>query len=290
MGKLLLVDGHNLLFQMFFGMPSRIINKEGVAIQGVVGFVGAIRKIAEMTNPTHILVVFDGENGGTRQNVYADYKANRPDFSSVPDEENPFSQYKFILSALEFMKIPHVETVGYEADDLISAYAKNCPFEVIISSFDSDYFQLIDEKTSVLRYRGKSSTLWNEQTVMEKYGVSPKLFADYKALVGDSADNVKGLFSVGPKTAVKLLNAFGSVENIIKYIRNSETENLSSETQNLDNVIKRIIPKIDCDRLERNYRLIVLDGNTPLPVDLDKCAVEDFPLPKTTEVIRSIGL
>lgn len=289
MSKLLLIDGHNLLFQMFFGMPSRIINKEGVAIQGVVGFVGAIRNIAEMTNPTHILVVFDGENGGTRQSVYADYKANRPDFSSVPDEENPFSQYKFILNALDFLKIPYLETAGYEADDIISAYAKNCPFEVIISSFDSDYFQLIDEKIKVLRYRGKSSAIWNEQTVTEKYGVPPRLFADYKSLVGDSADNVKGMFSVGPKTAVKLLNAFGSVENIIKYMRSSETENISSETRNVDIAVKKIIPKIDCDRLETNYKIIVLDGNVPLPVELEKCVVKNS-LPKTTEVIRAIGL
>ena len=89
--KLLIVDGSNLLFQMFFGMPSRIINKDGKAIQGTLGFVGALLKIIRMTAPTHAAVLFDGERENERKELDEDYKANREDYSLVSEEENPFS-------------------------------------------------------------------------------------------------------------------------------------------------------------------------------------------------------
>ena len=121
--KLLIVDGHNLLFQMFFGMPSRIINKDGKAIQGILGFVGALLKIIRMINPTHTVVVFDGESQNPRKELDANYKANRVDYSAVPDEENPFSQLDDIYKALDYLKICHFETTLCETDDVIAAYA-----------------------------------------------------------------------------------------------------------------------------------------------------------------------
>ena len=101
---MLLVDGMNLHFQMFFGMPARILNSQGKAIQGVVGFVGAIRKIIEMTKPTHVLVVFDGEHHNPRTDIDSEYKANRPDLSDEPDEENPFLQLPDVYAALDAIK------------------------------------------------------------------------------------------------------------------------------------------------------------------------------------------
>lgn len=101
--KLLIIDGHNLLFQMFFGMPSRIINKDGKAIQGTLGFVGALIKIIKMTAPTHLAVLFDGEHENDRVELNAEYKANRTDYSTVAEEDNPFSQLADIYSALDFL-------------------------------------------------------------------------------------------------------------------------------------------------------------------------------------------
>ena len=94
MKKLLLVDGSNLLFQMFFGMPARIANEQGKAIQGTLGFVGALLKIIRMVEPTHVAVLFDGETHNPRTDLDAGYKANREDYSEVEEEENPFSTYK----------------------------------------------------------------------------------------------------------------------------------------------------------------------------------------------------
>jgi len=159
MQKLLIIDGHNLLFQMFLGMPSRIINKDGKAIHGVLGFVGALKKIIKMTNATHIIVIFDGEHESDRAELLTDYKANRVDYSTVPDEANPFSQLDDIYAALDFMKITHIEATEFEADDAIASYVHRYgdAMQIVISSFDSDFFQLISDTVSVLRYRGEKS-------------------------------------------------------------------------------------------------------------------------------------
>ena len=119
--RLLLVDGSNLMFQMFYGMPSRIVNKQGVAIHGVLGFVGAFLRIVGLVEPTHILVVFDGEHENPRVLLDDQYKANRPDFSAMQEEETPFSQMPYIYDALDHMGVKCFETVHFEADDVINA-------------------------------------------------------------------------------------------------------------------------------------------------------------------------
>lgn len=120
--KLLIVDGHNLLFQMFYGMPSRIINKDGIAIQGVLGFVGALNKIINMTKPSYIVVLFDSEQHNERKDVVEEYKANRIDYAEVSEEKNPFSQLPYIYEALDFMKIKYTEVRGYETDEIGRAH------------------------------------------------------------------------------------------------------------------------------------------------------------------------
>ena len=124
MHKFLLVDGHCLLFQMFYGMPARITGKNGHAIQGTLGFVGALRKMIAMVQPTHVAVIFDGEVHNPRTDLDADYKANREDFSLVDEDDNPFSQLPDIYAALDLMGIAHTETTDCETDDVLAAYAK----------------------------------------------------------------------------------------------------------------------------------------------------------------------
>lgn len=160
MNRLLIIDGSNLLFQMFFGMPARIVNEDGKAIQGTLGFVGALLKIIRKTEPTHTVVLFDGEHENNRCALNPDYKANRIDYSTVSNDKNPFSQLPDVYAALDYLAIKHKETTDCEADDLIASYALSGgqEMEIIISSFDSDFFQLITDKVSVLRYRGKKNS------------------------------------------------------------------------------------------------------------------------------------
>ena len=164
MDKLLLVDGNNLLFQMFFGMPSRIINKDGKAIQGTLGFVGALLKIINQTKPTHVAVLFDGDCSEERKQTNADYKANRIDYSCVADEENPFTQIDDVYAALDHLNVKHTESCGCESDDLIAGYTLNYgkDAQIVIASFDSDFFQLITPNVSILRYRGDNTVICDD--------------------------------------------------------------------------------------------------------------------------------
>ena len=277
--KLLVVDGSNLLFQMFFGMPSRIVNKDGKAIQGTLGFVGALLKIIRLVAPTHAVVVFDGEHENSRRDVDEDYKANRPDFSQTAEEETPFSQLEDIYRALDYMNIKHRETEDCESDDWIASYAVKygAENEVVIASFDSDFFQLITPSVSVLRYRGENTKIWTPADVKEKFGVSPDRYADFKSLTGDPSDNVKGAPKIGPKTAAALIAEFGSLEEII-----SSADSIKKPS------VKESVTA-SAEKLKRNYGIIKLDGKTPLPFEISD--LEYAPEPHvTTSVLKAIGV
>lgn len=277
--KLLIVDGHNLLFQMFFGMPSRIINKDGKAIQGTLGFVGALLKIIRMLNPTHTVVVFDGESQNPRKELDVNYKANRVDYSTVPDEENPFSQLIDIYKALDFLKISHFETTVCETDDVIAAYAFKYgnDNEIFISSFDSDFFQLINKNVKVLRYRGDNSVIYDTNLFFEKFNIMPNQYADFKALTGDTADNIKGADKIGPKTAAALLNRFGDLDGIISNA--NEIEKPSVKRSIIENT----------ERIKKNLCLIKLTDCAELPFGFDKL-LYTYNGETTTEVLIQIGL
>lgn len=280
MDKLLLIDGHNLLFQMFFGMPSRIINKDGKPIQGVIGFIGALRKIVKMVSPSHIVVLFDGEHATFRSEINPEYKANRIDYSEVPDENNPFSQLQDIYKALDYLKILHTEICDGETDDIIAGYTLKYKheMEILISSWDSDFFQLIDEKVSVLRYRGKCSVLFTPDDILARYNISPAFYADFKALVGDGSDNIKGLDKIGPKTAAWLINQFGDIHSII---------------QNAANIAKPSVRSVigsQQDRLLDNLKLIKLGRKAALPFSINELRIKEPLNIKTAEVLQKIGL
>lgn len=278
MAKLLLIDGSNLLFQMFFGMPARIYSADGRAIQGVLGFVGALLKIVRMVNPTHVLAVFDGEHENARVVLDEAYKANRPDLSAVPETENPYSQLGDIYRALDYLKIRHFETTDCEADDVIASYALTLEnIETVISSFDSDLFQLLSEHVSVLRYRGKNTVIYTPALFREKFGISPAQYADFKSLTGDTADNIKGAEKVGKKTAAQLICKFGTLEAVLQNAE--QIEKLS---------VRRSITE-NAERLRLNYRLIKLDSAAELPFALKELRFEDSGL-ITTEVLRGIHL
>ena len=279
MDKLLVVDGSNLLFQMFYGMPARITNHQGKAIQGTLGFVGALLKMIRMVNPTHVLAVFDGECDNGRTALDGDYKANRPDYSAMAEEETPFSQLPDIDTALTELGICHRETEDCEADDWIAGYARRYggELEVVIASQDSDFFQLITEKVSVLRYRGKNSVLCDEAYIREKLGIKPAQYASYKALTGDTADNIRGVPKIGPKTAAELMNRFGDLETLL-----SHTDEISKPS------VRSSVETSDA-RIRTNYELIRLDGAAKLPFALHELCWEDGGL-TTTQVLRNIGL
>ena len=279
MDKLLIIDGSNLLFQMFFGMPARIFNKSGKGIWGTLGFVGATLKLIKKFNPTYTVILFDGETTNERKSLDENYKANRPNFNEAEVNENPFSQLDDIYLCLDYLKIKHTESFECEVDDLIASYVKeyknNC--EIIISSYDSDFFQLVDNSVSLVRYKGDGSTLITPSHIQQKLGVTPSEYADFKALTGDNADNIKGIRGVGPKTAAALIKEFKTTENLI-----NNAQSIKKAT------IKQAVLE-GAERLKLNYKLIKLCGETCLPFNL-----EELRLPPvnatTTQVLKDLKI
>ena len=264
---------------MFFGMPARIVNEQGKAIQGTLGFTGALLKIIRKVKPSHIVVLFDGEHENHRTELNSDYKANRIDYSQTTEEETPFSQLPDVYAALDYLKINHIEVTDFETDDTIAAYALKygTDLQIVISSFDSDFFQLVTENVSVLRYRGENTVICTPDYIREKFDISPMQYADFKSLTGDTSDNIKGADKIGVKTAAVLLKEFGSLENIIHksdYIKKPSIR---------DSI------KANSDRLRTNYELIKLKDRAVIPFELDEL-VYNYNGITTNEVLKGIGL
>ena len=279
MKELLIVDGSNLLFQMFFGMPARITGKDGRGIWGTLGFTGALIKIIKLTSPTHILVIFDGEHKNERTETDSEYKANRRDFSETPDEGNPFSQLFDIYSVLDFMGILHFETTDCETDDLIATYAKKYSgeYDIIISSQDSDFFQLVRENVRIFRYRGEKTVLCDTEYVRAKTGVLPSEYADFKCLTGDGSDNIKGIYGVGAKTAAELINTYKTLDGVVCNAGNIKKTSL------------REAVLCGRERLIKNKKLIKLTGNAEIPVKAEDAIFEDRGF-SSGEVLSLTGL
>ena len=274
---LLLVDGSNLLFQMFYGMPARITDSQGKPIQGTLGFVGALLKVIRFLQPTHIAVVFDGECVNPRKVLDEDYKANREDYSQLPPEETPFCQLPDIYKALDYLGICHRETRCCEADDWIAAYCCSTDFRVTVLSQDSDFFQLISSNVSILRYRGDNSQLCDRDYIRQKLGIEPCQYADFKSMVGDTADNIRGAEKIGQKTAAQLLSRFGSLEGILANCQQVEKPS-----------IRRSLEE-NADRLRKNYMLIRLDGMETVPFTPEEMAYT-YGGETSRQVLSAIGI
>ena len=279
MGKLMVVDGSNLLFQMYYGMPGRITGRNGKPVQGTLGFLGALLKSIRMTEATHVAVLFDGECDNVRRELDGDYKANRPDYSEMPEEDTPFSQLPDIYRALDHLEICHRETTDCEADDWIAGYAMRYgkEMDMVILSQDSDFFQLITDRVRVLRYRGKQSAILGPEEIYAKLGVWPNNYAAYKSLTGDQADNIRGVEKIGPKTAAALMTQFGCLESML---------------QNTDRIIKPSIRETvirNAQRIRTNHFLIKLVGTEELPFSVEELEFRD-PGGSSVQVLKELEI
>lgn len=263
MDRFLLVDGHNLLFRMFYGMPDHFRTPSGARYNAVYGFGNAMAGVISDLSPTHALVLFDTEDCGDRRSLDAEYKANRPDYSEMDEDDLPFPQIPAICALLDACGIPHAEARGCEADDLIASYALaargGC--HVTILSTDRDYWQLIGERVSVAVYQHGVTSVVNPTAVKAKFGVTPEQFTDWKCLVGDASDNIAGVPGVGPKTAAELLGTFGSIENLFERLEEVKKPRI------------RDALAASRDRLALNRRLIALSGGRPLPLPAEDCVL-----------------
>ena len=194
---------------MFFGMPSKIYNKSKETIHGTIGFISAILRMIKLVEASRVIVVFDEDCNQERIDLSSDYKANRTiDYFALKDDENPYNEEGKIIKCLESMKIKVLKSKCMEADDLIASLTflfKN-DNKVYISSYDSDFFQLIDDNVSIIRYKGKNSKIVDKNIFKQQFMFEPEKYVFYKSLVGDNADNIKGISGIGKKRATSIVN------------------------------------------------------------------------------------
>jgi len=209
---LVLVDGSSYLYRAFHAMPA-LTNSKGEPTGAVYGVTNMLRRLLNDYDPAHVAVVFDAKGKTFRDDLYPEYKANRP---PMPDDLR--RQIEPIHAIVRAMGFPLLCIEGVEADDVIGTLAKQAEeqgMKVIVSTGDKDMAQLVNEHVSLVNTM--TETKMDPDGVVEKFGIPPERIIDYLALIGDTVDNVPGVPKVGPKTAVKWLEKYGSLESIIEH-------------------------------------------------------------------------
>ena len=228
MNKLVLVDGNSIMNRAFYGiMGSRMLTtKDGTYTNAVYGFLAILFKLLEDVKPEYLVVAFDLKAPTARHKLYEGYKANR---KGMPDELA--EQMPIIKDILRAMNIDIIEMEGYEADDVLgtlSRYGEKQGLEVTILSGDRDTFQLATDNITIRiphTKGGKTETdEYNREKIIEKYGLEPKQLIDVKGLQGDSSDNIPGVPGVGEKTALSLIQKYGSIENLYDKLEKGEDD------------------------------------------------------------------
>ena len=211
--RLILVDGSSYLFRAYHALPP-LTNSKGLNTGAAKGVIGMIRKLMADYEGDQVVVVFDAKGPTFRNEIYADYKANRP-----PMPEELREQIAPIHSTIRAMGLPLVCVEGVEADDVIgtlSLEASRTGREVVISTGDKDMAQLVDEHVTLINTM--NNTTMDREGVIEKFGVPPELIIDLLALMGDKVDNIPGVAGVGEKSATALLQHLGGVSSIYEQL------------------------------------------------------------------------
>lgn len=216
MEELILIDGNSLLFKAFYATSytgNYMVNRNGIPTNGVYGFARMVEKIIS-TNPKYVIVAFDYGKKTFRNELLDTYKATRKE---TPQELVP--QFALAREYLTAHNITWYEVEGYEGDDIIGTlvdFGEKNNLKVSVYTGDKDANQLISPQTTIYRtVKGVTELdIYNEQTLLDKYGLKPDQFRDFLGLMGDSSDNIPGIKGVGEKTALKLLHQYGTIEGL----------------------------------------------------------------------------
>src|SRR5688572_2834317 len=245
----MLIDGHSVAYRAFFALPvENFSTTTGQHTNAVFGFTSMLINVLRDEKPTHVGVAFDVSRKTFRSEEYTEYKANR---SKSPQEFT--GQISLIKDVLEALGITTFEKDGFEADDIIgtlTTQATAAGMEVLICTGDRDAFQLVSDSTTVLYPRkGVSDLVRMTPTAIEdKYGITPDHYPDIAALVGETSDNLPGVPGVGPKTAAKWINSYGTLDALVADVDAIPGKAGESLRAHLDDVLRnRRINALVCD-------------------------------------------
>jgi DNA polymerase-1 len=271
-----LVDGSTYIFRAYHALPPLTRKSDGFPVGAISGFCNMLDKLIrdekEKNNLTHLLVIFDAPGKTFRNSIYPEYKANR---SSPPDDLIP--QFPIIREATKAFNVPHVEMVGYEADDLIASYTKAAVskgMKVTIVSSDKDLMQLVDDNASMLDTM-KNRTI-KENEVIDKFGVKPNKVIDVQSLAGDSVDNVPGVPGIGIKTAALLINEYDNLDKLIQNASNIK------QTKRRESIIEF------SEQAKVSRELVTLKNDITLPIPIEDIQIQSIEPKKLISFLKGM--
>lgn len=279
--KLLLIDGNSVAFRAFYALYRQLDNfksSKGLHTNAIYAFKNMLDVLLKNEQPDDILVAFDAGKVTFRTAMYQDYKGGR---QKTPVELS--EQLPYIRELLTDLGIKSYELPNYEADDIIGTFAtkgENAGFKVTIVTGDRDLTQLASSDTTVLVTKSGVSQLeaYTPEHMKELYGVTPTQFIDIKALMGDSSDNYPGVSKVGPKTAAKLIQKYGSIENLYDHIDEMKKSKLK------ENLIA------DKDKAFLAKKLATIDRDSPVTITIDDLARKEINVEKLRKLYEDLNM
>ncbi len=273
--RLFLLDGHSLSYRAFFALPTSLVTSSGQVTNAVYGFTSMLIKLLAEERPDLVAVAFDVGRPTVRLEKYAEYKAGR---AEAPDEFR--QQLGLIVEVLETLRVPVIGIEGHEADDAIATLALRAlerGIETTIVTADRDFFQLVRPGITVMfNVRGISDIRrYDEAAVTERFGLPPSKYLDYVALKGDPSDNIPGVPGVGEKTASKLVQDFGSVEELLE------------RTDELKGRLRDAIREAG-ERLLLNKDLARLNTDVDVPVEPEDCVMGEWDVEAVRRLFTSL--
>lgn len=255
--RLFLLDGMALAYRAYFSFISRpLINSKGINTSAIYGFINTLMKILDDEKPDHIAVVFDTREPTFRHKMYKPYKATR---DKMPEDLS--AQLDKLKETVEAFNVPIIEVPGYEADDVMGTLAKRAEqegIETYLVTGDKDFMQLLSPLIKMYK-PGKQGTDWEiieHSNVKEKFGVGPENVTDVLALIGDKSDNIPGVPGIGEKTAIPLVQQFGSIEEIVNKVDAIPQEGLKNKL------------KEHVENAKLSKKLVTIDTNVPVKINI----------------------
>ena len=284
MEKLVLVDGNSIANRAFYGIMGNkmLTTKDGKYTNAIYGFLAILFKILDEVNPEYIAVAFDLKAPTARHKLYDGYKANR---KGMPEELA--EQMPIIKKILKAMNIDIIEKEGYEADDVLgtlSRFGENNGLEVHILSGDRDTFQLATDNVKIHIPRtkgGKTETdIFDKKKVEEVYGIEPKQLIEVKGLQGDTSDNIPGVPGIGEKTALSLIQKYGTVKNLYEKLEKGETDIKGKQKEKLEN---------NKDLAELSLFLGTINLEVPIEDTLENLKVEEWNKEEVLNIFKELN-
>lgn len=283
MRKLVLIDGNALLHRAYHAYPPLSTSK-GELVNAVYGFSAMLLSVLEKLSPTHCAVAWDVSGPTFRKIEYDQYKAHRG-----PMDADLVPQIKRTKDVVEALNIPQFGITGYEADDIIGTLSKVAidepkeeDVQVVIVTGDRDALQLIEDKRVVvylpIQNHHSQSVVFDEDKVIEKYGMKPRQIIDLKSLMGDASDNIPGVKGVGSVTATKLIQMFGGLEEIYNNIEDSRIAKRTKELLLEGQASAR-----------QSFRLAEINREVPLEVNWEDCLLSDYKKELVLELFEELN-